>query len=44
LAKMKYLVELEYINIDNYSPFSYINEMSEQYRYDRYLLPYISHE
>lgn len=41
---MKYLVELEYINIDNYSPFSYINEMSEQYRYDRYLLPYISHE
>jgi len=41
---MKYSIELEYINIDNYSPFSHINEMSERYRYDKYLLPYILHE
>lgn len=38
---MKYKIKNEYINIDNYSPFSYINEVSDIYKYDKFLLPIV---
>lgn len=38
---MKYKIKNEYINIDNYSPFSYINEVSDSYKYDKFLLPIV---
>lgn len=38
----RYDVELEYINIDNYSPFAHINEVSLKYRYDPFILNFVS--
>jgi len=39
---MKYNVFNEYINIDNYSPFWLINEVSPKYRFDKFFMPIIS--
>ena len=38
---MKYKIKNEYINIDNYSPFSYINEVSDNYKYNKFFLPIV---
>lgn len=38
---MKYDVYKEYINIDNYSPFAHINEVSEKYKKSSFSLPFI---
>lgn len=35
-----YGIEKEYINITGYSPFCHINEVSEQYRYKPFMIPY----
>ena len=39
---MKYNINNEYINIDNYSPFSHVNEVSSIYRSDSFLLPIVN--
>ena len=39
---MRYKIKKEYINIDNYSPFSHINEVSEIYKYNNFLLPIVN--
>ena len=39
---MKYQIKNEYINIDNYSPFSHINEVSKEYRKEKFKLPIIN--
>lgn len=39
---MRYKIKNEYINIDNYSPFSHINEVSEIYKYNNFLLPIVN--
>lgn len=38
---MKYKIKNEYINIDNYSPFCHINEVSDAYKYNKFLLPIV---
>ena len=39
---MKYRIKNEYINIDNYSPFSSVNEISEEYKYTKFKLPIVN--
>lgn len=39
---MKYNIKNEYINIENYSPFSYINEVSECYQKTPFYLPIVA--
>ena len=39
---MKYQIKNEYINIDNYSPFSHINEVSNEYRKEKFKLPIVN--
>ena len=39
---MKYRIRNEYINIDNYSPFSNVNEISEEYKYNKFTLPIVN--
>ncbi|EKE29534.1 MAG: hypothetical protein ACD_2C00153G0005 [uncultured bacterium (gcode 4)] len=41
---MRYNIGLEYINIENYSPFCHINEMSLEYRYSPFQMPFILHQ
>ena len=38
---MRYRIKNEYINIENYSPFSYVNEVSDEYKYTKFLLPIV---
>lgn len=38
---MKYDVSKEYVNIDKYSPFSHVNEVSPEYQKSPFLLPFI---
>ena len=39
---MKYKIKNEYINIENYSPFSHINEVSNEYKYNKFKLPIVN--
>ncbi len=39
---MKYNIHNEYINIDNYSPFWHVNEVSEEYQKTPFLLPIVN--
>ncbi|MBI4447802.1 hypothetical protein HY643_02385 [Candidatus Woesearchaeota archaeon] len=39
---MDYDVKKEYINIDNYSPFCHVNEVSPQFRQSPFMLPFVS--
>jgi len=40
---MKYDIAKEYVNIKNYSPFCFINEVSSQYQFSPFLLPFIEY-
>lgn len=39
---MKYNINKEYINIDSYSPFSHVNEVSKKYQKKAFMLPVVN--
>ena len=39
---MKYNIKNEYININNYSPFSHVNEVSKKYQKSKFKLPIVN--